>query len=466
MTAAPRLRICEVGAFERAVALRLPFRFGAATVRAARQAFARVRVEGQEGAAEGWAADLMVPKWFDKDPALSDADNAEQLRGSVRDACRALAQAQQPTSAWRHARAARACAAAGANGLLAGFGLALLERALIDALCRLLGVSFEAALRANLLGLEDPAPDAPGVRWSELMAGLALPREILLRHTVGLADPLRASAVAPDERPDDQPVSLAEVLAVHRPRWLKLKIGGGGDAERERLRALARLLDEAAPLARVTLDGNECFGDVEEACAWLEPLARDESLASLMRRLSYLEQPLRRDRALDANVRALERIVPVVIDESDADDAAFVRARACGYAGVSVKSCKGPYRALLNLARCRAWNAAEPGAGFFLTGEDLTAQPGLALQQDLALAAACGIRHVERNGHHYGDGMRGAPAAERERLAAAHPDLYALAPDALRLRIRDGRLALGSLACSGFASAAWPDAAALEPLEG
>jgi hypothetical protein len=470
-TAAPRVRIGAIDVFERAVVLRLPFRFGASTVRTARQAFARVRVESAAGAtAEGWAADLMVPGWFDKCPSLSQEADTAQLHASIAAARAAALAGPGPATPWRHAREARAAVQGGAarpaNRLLAGFGLALVERALIDAVCRLAGAPFERALRANLFGLEGVPPDAPGLAWPALLASLALPVEVDLRHTLGLLDPLRAEAVPAGARPPDGlPVSLDEVIAAYAPRWLKLKIGGGGIEELDRLRELARLLDERARDARVTLDGNECFPDVEAARVWLEPLECDPSLASLRRRVAYLEQPLRRDRALAQDVRPLSRLAPVVIDESDDDDDAFVRARACGYAGISVKSCKGVYRALVNLARCRAWNEAEPGAGFFLAGEDLTAQPGLALQQDVALATVCGIRHVERNGHHYGDGMAGAPAAERERFAAAHPDLYALAPGALRLRIRAGRLALGSLACAGFASAALPDVAALSPLE-
>ncbi len=47
-----------------------------------------------------------------------------------------------------------------------------------------------------------------------------------------------------------------------------------------------------------------------------------------------------------------------------------------------------------------------------MSAEDLTIQAGLALQQDLALVSLMGITHVERNGHHYVNGMAGA-AAER-----------------------------------------------------
>ncbi|HOZ65061.1 MAG TPA: hypothetical protein PK497_11655, partial [Burkholderiaceae bacterium] len=56
----------EVSLFERHVNLRLPFRFGAATVTQCPQAFVRVRVDVAGKSFEGASAELMVPKWFDK----------------------------------------------------------------------------------------------------------------------------------------------------------------------------------------------------------------------------------------------------------------------------------------------------------------------------------------------------------------------------------------------------------------
>ena len=42
---------------------------------------------------------------------------------------------------------------------------------------------------------------------------------------------------------------------------------------------------------------------------------------------------------------------------------------------------------------------------YFMSGEDLTTQGGIAVQQDLALATLVGATHVERNGHHSVNGM-------------------------------------------------------------
>jgi hypothetical protein len=119
---------------------------------------------------------------------------------------------------------------------------------------------------------------------------------------------------------------------------------------------------------------------------------------------------------------------------------------------------------VLNAARCAAWNREEGTPRYFLSGEDLTTQAGLSVQQDLALVNLLGITHVERNGHHYVNGMAALPESEQQAFLHAHPDLYERSFGAVRLRIHEGELALGSLAAAGFASGALPDFAAMTPL--
>ena len=92
-----------------------------------------------------------------------------------------------------------------------------------------------------------------------------------------------------------------------------------------------------------------------------------------------------------------------------------------------------------------------------MSAEDLTTQAGLSVQQDLALVNLLGITHVERNGHHYVNGMAAQSPAEQQAFLAAHPDVYEQSQGAVRLSIFGGRIALGSLATPGFASAAMPD---------
>lgn len=474
-----RLRVREVEARERSVRFRLPFRFGAATVHGAPQAFVRVRVEGADGrSAWGHAAELLVPRWFDKDPARAPEENVDQLRRSLALAIDAVGSDSGLATPFARALAVGAAVrprarAEGIPALAAGLGPALLERAVADAACRLLGVSFERALRGGALGLaaEGPFADLRGFDLPRFLARCRVAPSIEVRHTVGLADPVRRADAA-DGGPDavvgdGLPESLEEAIEVWGLRRFKVKVAGAGPAARARLVEIAALLDERAGDYAVTLDGNESLPDVEAALALVAWLRDEPRMASFARRVGYLEQPLPRAGALETDVGAIAAVFPVLVDESDDADDAFLRARAAGYAGVSLKGCKGLYRAIANAARAEAWNAgtgADPRC--FVSSEDLTAQAGVALQQDLVLASALGCTHSERNGHWYVGGMPGAPEAEQARFVAAHPDLYEGGAAGLRLRIAGGRISLASLGGPGFATAALPDFAAMTPMPG
>src|SRR5262249_52651997 len=164
-----------------------------------------------------------------------------------------------------------------------------------------------------------------------------------------------------------------------------------------------------------------------------------QRLKRLVASILFIEQPINRKHALDMDVSTLSRIKPVIIDESDAELASLPSARALGYTGVSSKCCKGLYKSILHAARCRIWNAESGCKRYFMSAEDLTTQAGLAVQQDLALVNLLGLTHVERNGHHYVNGMAGLPQREQDGFLAAHPDLYELSRGAVRVKIRNGR---------------------------
>jgi hypothetical protein len=202
-------------------------------------------------------------------------------------------------------------------------------------------------------------------------------------------------------------------VARYGHRYFKLKVGGEARADVERLAAIAAVLDRLAEY-HVSLDGNEQYEDFQGVAELWARMKGEARLARLAQSVLFIEQPVKRQKALAAPVAGLER--PVIIDESDDALDAFPRARALGYRGVSSKTCKGIYKSLLNGARCVAWNQ-EMGSDplFFLSGEDLSIQAGLALQQDLALVSLLGLTHVERNGHHYVNGMAGCRAPSRRR---------------------------------------------------
>ena len=462
------LRLAEVEFHERDVRLRMPFRFGVVTLTEAPQTFVRARIRTGDGR-EGWgmAAELLAPKWFDKSPELSNGDNFDQLRRSLAiAACAYQAETTPRTAFGLHAACAPACReaarAAGLPPLVAGFGPALLDRAILDAALRLERVSVFEAARRNLFDLS-PAltPDLDGVDLDGFLAGLRPAARIDLRHTVGLVDPITADDLAERDRVGDGlPETLEEVIRDHGVTHFKLKVGGDVAADIDRLARIARALDPL-PAYRATLDGNEQYADVDGVLALWQAIEAAPGLARLREAILFVEQPITRRKALEREVTPLARLKPVEIDESDATLDAFLEAKALGYEGVSSKSCKGFYKSLLNRARCALWNAEAGAPRYFMSAEDLTTQAGLAVQQDLALATLIGCAHVERNGHHYVDGMASAPEAEQEAFLAAHPDLYHRHLGAVRLRIEGGALAIGSLGGPGFASGALPDPAAL-----
>jgi len=464
---APAVRVEEIRLYERDIAFRMPFRFGVVTLTACPQAMVRVRIAGDGGEAWGAAAEMLAPKWFDKDLSLSNEDNFRQLRRSIGHAARLYRGGGAASAFDLYAGSYReqigACGADGLNPLIACFGPALLDRAVLDGLCRLHEVSFFEAVRRNLPGIRAIAltPDLAGFDLDAFLAGLAPAPYIFARHTVGLVDPIEAN---PEPIGDGLPETLAEVVARYGQRYFKLKVGGDEDADLGRLVEIAAVLDRIDGAYHVTLDGNEQYADVDGIAALWQRMRATPALQRLCGAVLFIEQPIARAQALARDVSALGGEVPVIVDESDATLDVFPEARTLGYRGVSSKSCKGLYRSLLNRARCGRWNAEAGQDRYFMSAEDLSVQPGLSLQQDLALASLLGLGHVERNGHHYVDGFAGAPAAEQDAFLAAHPDLYRRDGGKVRLRIEDGRIALGSLDGPGFASAAEPAWASLREM--
>src|SRR5215468_11691058 len=100
--APPSFRVLSLRHLERDVRLRMPFRFGVVTLTAAPQAFLRARIRLDDGReSEGAAAEMLAPKWFDKNPALTNEQNFDQLRLSLALACEAYA-AREADTAFQH----------------------------------------------------------------------------------------------------------------------------------------------------------------------------------------------------------------------------------------------------------------------------------------------------------------------------------------------------------------------------
>lgn len=446
------ITVKAVSLFERPVCLRLPFRFGAATVTSCPQAFVRVDIEVGGRRHAGASSELMVPKWFDKSPALTHEQNFEQLREALRTASEHYRHADAGQSPYALSQTAgeaavNACLARGGIPRLAAqFGAAQLDKAIADAVLRAVGLSWVDGLRAGVLG--DP--------WGATLP-LARPDSVILRHTVGLADRLTDADPGVDPQ-DGLPGTLQAAIGHYGLHHFKLKLSGQLQADVDRLSRIAAVLDAGAGDYRVTLDGNETFDQAAVLGEFWLALMRAPALQNLLSRTLLLEQPLARRIALAQSISPLAIPVPVILDESDDHTGVLAQGLALGYRGISSKACKGIYRSLHSAALV----AQTPG--LLLSGEDLTCQAGLAVQQDTLLAASLGVTHIERNGHHYVDGFGVAPDAEAAAFAKAHPGLYDNTSGRWRLSVRAGRLDLSSLHAPGFGSAAEPIWDSLSPI--
>jgi hypothetical protein len=469
-----KVKVDAVDCFERDFKLRLPFRFGVITVTEGTQAVIRATIALEDGrTSTGVAAESLGAKWFDKSPAFSDAQNLDQLRQALSAAIDLYRSRGWSTPFGLYADTYRDQLARGADlglvPLVASYGPALLDRAILDAVGRAEGLPFAETIRRNAAGIhvrDDLTPDLAGFDLAGFLRGLQPGRDIAVRHTVGLVDPIAANDQKPGERVNDGlPETLAEVVRHYGTRYYKLKVGGDVAADLDRLQRIAAVLDGDGRGSSgdylATLDGNEQYDSVEGIAELWQRMGETPALARLVKATLFIEQPIKRAKALATSVEPIARLKPLIIDESDGELASFPAALRLGYSGVSSKNCKGLYKSILNAARVASLNAKAGTERYFMSAEDLTTLAGVSVQQDLALVSLLGLGHVERNGHHFVDGMSFAPESEQAAFAKAHPDLYSRSAGPARLRIAEGRLQLESLGCPGFAVAADTDFASL-----
>ncbi len=463
-----KVRLESVDRFERDFRLRLPFRFGVITVTHGTQAVVRARIALDDGrTSEGVAAEALAAKWFEKSPQFTDSQNHDQLRQALDLAIGNYKAQGFQTPFGLYAGAYRQQiergGALGLNPLVASYGPALLDRAIIDALGKATGQSFAQMIAANVpdIAATDLTPDIDANHLKSFLSALRPAATIDVRHTVGLVDPLTNAERPASERVNDGlPETLEEVVSYYSGRYYKLKVGGDIKSDLDRLTRIASVLDKGAGDYRCTFDGNEQYDDVDGIVELWRKVEETPALAKMVKSTLFIEQPIKRQAALSRPVTALAKYRPVIIDESDGELSTFPLALKLGYAGVSTKNCKGFYKSILNAAR-----VAKLGAGHFMSAEDLTTQPGVSVQQDLALVSLLGLTHVERNAHHFIDGMSAAPESEQQAFLAAHPNLYERQPGyPVRLKAWSGKLDLLSLGCPGFAVGADMDFRSLKPM--
>lgn len=441
---------------------RMPFKYGIATMTRMPLAFVRVQVEVDGRPVAGVSSDLLPPKWFTKDPARPVAEEIADMLAVIQAAAKLVTglHAETPFQLWRQLYQAQSASRMGRQHppLLAHFGTSLVERAVLEAFCRAAGKPFHQLLQSNELGIQLGEVHAPlqGREPSAFLPGKPL-GSIIARHTVGLADPLTDAEIPAAERLDDGlPQSLEACIRAYGLRHFKLKVNGKLDQDLDRLQAIARILEQHAPVDYAfTLDGNEQFKSLADFHTFWESLTHLDGLQNFLKHLSFVEQPLHRDVALAAVVGEDFAKWPgrptIIIDESDATVDSLPEALRLGYDGTSHKNCKGVFKGILNRCLLRHREVQTGARPVMMSGEDLCNVGPVALLQDLTVCAALGIASVERNGHHYNAGLSQLPSAVQAQTLAAHGDLYRKASAGWpTVDIADGKVNVTSLSDAPF----------------
>ena len=451
------IRIVAFTLYRTDVRLRMPFRYGIATMTEGPVLFVRLVVEVDGRVWTGISSDLLPAKWFTKVPNQPIAEEIEAMLRVIRRACKTAVGLEGPDAfaIWEQLYGEQTAWAgqAGIPPLLANFGVSLVERALIEAMAKATSQTFAQMLQSNVLG----------IRLDRIHAelGAATPRDFLeqsprstvvLRHTIGLVDPLTEGEIADGDRLDDGlPQSLEAGIRAYGLRHFKLKVNGQLESDLQRLLRCAEVIGKWAPADfAFSLDGNEQFASIEAFRVFWEKAQGERGLREFLKHLLFVEQPVHRNAALRAEVAAefgaWPDRPPIIIDESDATLADAPRALRLGYAGTSHKNCKGIFKGVANRCLIEFCRKARRDVGLMMSGEDLCNTGPVALLQDLAVMAALGIESVERNGHHYHAGLSQFPPPVQMSVLRLHGDLYQqCARGWPTLRVADGRLSMDSI---------------------
>lgn len=405
----------------------------------------------------GCAADRLSVRWLDKRPGRDRVQKLQELVDLIevaREVHLAEKTFKTPFEMWQacHPVIMKAGQAANQVDLTSSMASSLMERAVVDAVCRLEKQSVFQMVKSDRLGFR------PASVHSELkpdLFQLAMPprpmTRFFIRHTVGLSDPLTASEIPAASRINDGlPEALDEYLKRDGVRFFKVKISGDVEADLARLEKLWQIVLTSPEPPAITLDANEAYDNLDALQHFVTRLERDH--IGVFQHILYIEQPLPRaltmDRSTAKSIRRISEAKPLVIDEADGTVHSFKYAHAIGYRGTSHKNCKGFFKSLLN--RALVLHHSLNGEDVMLSAEDLQNLPVVPLHQDFATLGILGLEHCERNGHHYNFGLSFLSDADKKNVVRHHSDMYETRNGEAFLRIKNGSVECGSLQCPGF----------------
>jgi len=458
--------------------MRTPFHFGNVAMTECPHVFLDLSVDFDGHVVHGRSMGGLIPMWFYKDPSMSLSEGLGNMIEVFRTAG-ALAEKASPAEtafeAWRdvYERQREWAADTDYPPLLWGYGVSMVEQALIDAVCRRRNVTFGEAVRENVLGLPLGSiyDELEGYEPADLLPEKPR-RSTAIRHTVGLTDPLTDDEIAHEDRLEDGlPESLAGYVREDGVDHFKIKLSADRERDAERLSRIHDVLEglDVGDYA-FTVDANEGYASAGAFKRQWEALRDDPDRRSLLENLLYVEQPLARDDAFSDETRTVFENwagkPPIIIDESDDRLTSARTALEYGYDGTSHKNCKGVFRGVANACLIEHRNRTDPEGEYILSAEDLTTIGPIELLQDLAVVATIGADHVERNGHHYFRGLSAFPEDVQDAVLDAHGDLYRRHEEGFAtLAIEDGQVDLGSVVEAPFGVDPALDTSRFTPLD-
>jgi len=222
---------------------------------------------------------------------------------------------------------------------------------------------------------------------------------LALYHSVGESDPIKDSEVKEWIR-DGLPMSLHGWINYNGLTHIKIKLAGNNLAwDLDRILSIDQTTRETEAERGVTdwvysLDFNEQCPNVAYLLDFLRRLK--EKSPSGYEKIQYVEQPTKRDLDKDRGNVMFEaaKLRPVVIDESLTGLDMLKLARAMGYSGAALKTCKGQTQSVLLACYCQREK-------MFMCVQDLTC-PGASLVHSVGLAAHVpAVSAVESNARHF-----------------------------------------------------------------
>lgn len=431
------------------IQMRIPLKFGTATVTSVTCARACVRVADRSGrAAEGWGETPLSVQW-----AWPGKTAYEVRQQMLKNCCARLGEAWVKFGEFGHPleigydfqdKMLPTCLEELNRGgnragdpmpwLAALICCSVFDQAIHDAYGNLLqrpvyetyGREF---ISRDLSAFLQPAADARVSFKGRQVHEFLLPQRegrLPAWHLVGGVDLLDSSELTGNEPNDGYPVMLTDWIRRDGLKCLKVKLRGN-DAEWDfqRMARVGRIAVEHG-VEHLSADFNCTVTEPAYVNGVLDRLRAEH--ARIFEMLLYVEQPFPyelEEHRID--VRSVASRKPLFLDESAHDWRLVKLGRELGWTGVALKTCKTQTGALLSAC----WAKAH---GMQLMVQDLT-NPMLAQIPHVLLAAHVGtIMGVETNA------MQFYPEASAPE-AVVHPGLY---------RRRDGLVELSSIAGPGF----------------